>query len=163
MVFFCNCIFKECVDEQLKNGLLSKIGRVRKDMIWCSVQSEVSSFVFPFPTSSSGISGKNSWTQLLSCCPCRTGSPQSIFPSCVILFLTFLIYSHVINGMTSFYIWHLPNSHTSNSQFSSSALSAKLVWHLHWNDPAHQISNLKWLSSSSFTLLVLCVFKYWPS
>ena len=58
---------------------------------------------------------------------------------------------------------HLPNSHMPNSQFPSSALDAKLVWHLHLNDPLLQSSNLKWLSSPPFTLLVLYIIKYWPS
>lgn len=64
-VFFFNYVSKECVDKLLKNGPLSRIGRVKKDMIWCYVQLEVSSFVFPFPTSSSETDEKNSWTQLL--------------------------------------------------------------------------------------------------
>lgn len=63
------------------------------------------------------------------------GYPRVMFPY-VIPFLTFLIHSHVINNITLFYM-DISQIPTSNSQFSSSALGAKLVWHLHLNDPLH--------------------------
>lgn len=113
---------------EIENGPLSSIGGVRENMIWFEVQLEGSSFVFLFPTSSSGAN-ENKWqAQLLPYW--RLGIYQSFFSS-VILFPTPLIYLHFMNVTSTLTSPKYPRVY---SQFSSSGLDAKaclaslLIW-----------------------------------
>ena len=94
---------------------------------------ELSSFLFP--SSSTRINEKNSWTQLFSYCTGRAWELTTLFfPSCVILFLTSLILS------VSLLYQCLSNTYMSNEFFFPPALGAKTCLSF----------PLKWPSTSDF-------------
>ena len=97
--FFCNCVFKEYVDEQLKHCLFSRIDSEKKYDVKSSWKFQVLfSLSQPHPQKLVKKAHGHSHFNVVLVGP---GCPGVIF-SYVFLFLTFLIYSHAVNDMTLF-------------------------------------------------------------